>query len=70
MLSHFSPGECIITEANSGYVMFSKLERYYLCDEFKNLKISYEKDYVCAINPFDKKYAYEVVIRRKTPFDY
>ena len=69
-LSHFTAGECVITEANCGYVMYSKLERYYLCDEFKNLKISYEKDYVCAINPFDKKYAYEVVIRRKTPFDY
>lgn len=69
-LSHFTAGECVITEANCGYVMYSKLERYYLCDEFKDLKISYEKDYVCAINPFDKKYAYEVVIRRKTPFDY
>ncbi len=69
-LSHFTAGECVITEANCGYVMYSKLERYYLCDEFKNLKISYEKDCVCAINPFDKKYAYEVVIRRKTPFDY
>ncbi len=69
-LSHFTAGECVITEANCGYVMYSKLERYYLCAEFKNLKISYEKDYVCAINPFDKKYAYEVVIRRKTPFDY
>nr|MDE5601537.1 type IV secretory system conjugative DNA transfer family protein [Clostridia bacterium] len=36
MLTHFKPGECIITEANSGYVMFSKLERYYLCKEFKD----------------------------------
>lgn len=58
MLSHFQPGECIITEANSGYVLFSRLERYYLCDEFKNLKLSYEKDYVCKVNPFDQRYTY------------
>lgn len=58
MLSHFQHGECIITEANSGYVMFSKLERYYLCDEFKDLKLASEKEYLCNINPFDKRYTY------------
>lgn len=72
MLSHFQPGECIITEANSGYVMFSKLERFYLCDEFKSLKLASEKDYVCEINPFDKRYTYTVPKSRKkssNPFD-
>ena len=59
-LSHFKPGECIITEANSGYVMFSKLERYYLCDEFKNLPLSSEKDYTCSVDPFDKRYTYDM----------
>ena len=59
-LSHFVPGECIITEANSGYVMLSKLERYYLCDEFKNLELSSEKDYTCGINPFDERYVYKL----------
>ena len=60
MLSHFVPGECIITEANSGYVMLSKLERYYLCDEFKNLELAFEKDYECGVNPFDQRYAYKL----------
>ncbi|MDE7454012.1 MAG: type IV secretory system conjugative DNA transfer family protein [Clostridia bacterium] len=64
MLSHFQPGECIITEANSGYVMFSKLERYFLCDEFKNLPLTSESDYTCGVNPFDKKYKY-VMSRKK-----
>lgn len=74
MLSHFQPGECIVTEANCGYVLFSKLERYYLCPEFKDLKISYESDYKCHINPFDKKYSYTVTPRKKkgrnNPFDF
>lgn len=71
MLSHFHPGECIITEANSGYVMFSKLERYYLCDEFKNLKLSSEKNYRCSVNPFDKRFRYEATKRKKrSPFGF
>ncbi len=65
MLLHFHPGECIITEANSGYIMFSKLERYYLCDEFKDLKLASEKDYRCNVNPFDKRYTYVLPKDRK-----
>ena len=65
MLSHFQPGECIITEANSGYVMLSMLERYYLCDEFKDLKLTSSKDYNCNVNPFDKKYRYKFTRRKK-----
>ncbi len=60
MLAHFEEGECIITEANSGYVFYSKLERYYLLDEMKDLPLSSEKDYKCSINPFDKRYTYVV----------
>lgn len=59
-LAHFEDGECIITEANSGYVMFSKLERYYLLDEMKNLPTMSTQDYKCVVNPFDKKYTYVV----------
>ena len=71
MLSHFQPGECIITEANSGYVMFSKLERYYLCDEFKNLKLASEKEYQCCVNPFEKRYTYMLTKKKKrNPFDF
>lgn len=57
-LAHFEIGECIITEANSGYVFFSRLERYYMIDEMKNLPLSSEKDYRCSVNPFDKRYVY------------
>lgn len=64
-LSHFAPGECIITEANSGYVMFSKLERYFECKEFMNLPTAAETDYVCAVNPFDKRYVYEIKLNRR-----
>lgn len=60
MLSHFEPGECIITEANSGYVLYSRLERYFLCAEFKNLPQDDCKKYKCPINPFDDKYSYEL----------
>lgn len=69
-LSHFAVGECIITEANSGYVMFSKLERYYECPEFMDLPTAAETDYVCEVNPFDKKYVYEVKFKRKSMYDF
>ena len=70
MLAHFEPGECIITEANSGYVLFSKLERYYLCNEFKNLPQLSTRDYVCAVDPFDKRFKYVIKKRKsRNPFD-
>ncbi len=59
-LLHFSPGECIITEANCGYVLFSKLERYYLCKEFNDLPITDEKQYVGGVDPFDSCYTYKI----------
>lgn len=68
MLSHFQAGECIITEANSGYVMLSKLERYYLCDEFKDLKPASERDYRCKINPFEQRYRYSFESKKKRNF--
>lgn len=70
-LSRFTAGECIITEANSGYVMYSKLERFFLCEEFKDLELSYERDYTCPINPFDKKYTYVMPksTKKNSPFD-
>lgn len=60
MLAHFEAGECIITEANSGYVLFSRLERYYLLNEMNNLPLSSEKEYKCPVNPFDKRYTYDL----------
>lgn len=60
MLAHFEAGECIVTEANSGYVLFSKLERYYLLREMNNLPLASEKEYKCSVNPFDKRYTYVI----------
>ena len=34
ILSSLGNGECIITQANCGYVLYSKLERYYKCKKF------------------------------------
>ena len=65
MLAHFEPGECIITEANAGYVLLSRLERYFLCDEMKDLPQISEKDYKCPVDPFDKRFKYTVKIKRK-----
>lgn len=58
MLCKLKPGECIVTEANTGYVMFSRLERYYLCTEFNNLPLANEKEYSCSVNPLDPKYTF------------
>ena len=68
-LSHIQPGECIVTEANCGYVMYSKLERYYACMEFQNLELSSEKDYVAKVNPFDERYLYKYIPRKKNPYE-
>ncbi len=73
MLAHFSPGECIVTEANCGYVLFSKLERYYLCKEFTDMPLSDEKQYIGKANPFNRKYTYRLAEKdgkRKHSFDF
>ena len=57
-LTQLEPGECIVTEANCGYVMFSKLERFFECDEFKDLPLSKESEYECEVKPFDPRYIY------------
>lgn len=64
-LSHFKAGECIITEANSGYVMLSKLERFFNCPEFADLPIASEKDYVCPVNLFSSRYNYTYIQKPK-----
>lgn len=72
-LAKLQPGECIVTEANCGYVMFSRLERYYLCREFNNLPTADVTDYVCPVNPLDDKYVYKYPPqkpRRRFDFDF
>ena len=73
MLCKLRPGECIVTEANCG-VMFSRLERYYLCPEFNDLPLSDEKEYACSVNPLDPRYTFVYVDkkddRRRSFFDF
>ena len=57
-LSNLDVGDCIVTEANCGYVMYSRMERYYLCEEFASLPKAMEQDYVNEINPLENKYTY------------
>lgn len=73
MLSHLAPGECIVTEANCGYVLYSRLERYYLCSEFNDLPLDSAQTYACAIDPLDRKYVYKLKPKksgRKSLFDF
>lgn len=70
LLSHLKPGECVITEANSGYTFWSKMERYYMCKEFSNLPLSDVKTYVCKVNPFDSKYVYKFATTKKKKFSF
>lgn len=64
-LSNLQIGECIVTEANCGYVLYSKMERYYLCDVFSHLPSSSQNDYYSEISPLDKKYIYVEKPREK-----
>lgn len=58
MLCKLKPGECIVTEVNAP-VLFSRLERYYLCAEYNNLPLTNEKKYTCAVNPLDPRYTFK-----------
>lgn len=69
ILANLQVGECIVTEANCGYVLFSKLERYYLCKEFNQLPVSDDKKYVVDINPLDRKYTFQICSRKKIDLD-
>ena len=71
-LAYLEQGECIITEANCGYVLLSKLERYYKCNEFNNLPLADLDDYQVTVNPSDKKYIYKYVgkARKRSMFEF
>ncbi len=64
-LTCFEEGECVVTEANSGYVLRSKIERYYKCREFSNLELSDDNDYEPPVNPHDKKYKLKTPQKRQ-----
>ena len=68
-LSTLAEGECIVTEANCGYVLLSHIERSYKCKEFACGELFDQKNYVSSINPFDEKYVYRfapIKPRRRT----
>lgn len=66
-LARIEPGECYVTEANDEYVLHSKLERYYMVDEMKDLPRTNCNKYQSEVNPFDSKYNYDVasIIRKQ-----
>lgn len=71
MLTKLKAGECVVTEANCGYVLFSKMERYFACKEYEHLVLSSGKDYRSEMNPLDKKYDYVRVPKTKrNKFDF
>lgn len=57
-LRQFEEGECVVTEANSMYVMLSRLERCYKCKEFASVPFEAENTRINKVNPFDVKYDY------------
>ena len=64
-LSCFQPGECVVLEANCDHVLFSRLERYYLCPEFSSLPTASVHEYTCSVNPLDERYLFTVKRRNK-----
>lgn len=57
-LAKLAEGECVVTEARCGYVMLSKMERSYMCKEFRCERPFDSKDYLSSVNPLDDKYLY------------
>ena len=55
-LSYLKPSEGVITEANCGYVLSTRLERYYMCKEFTDVPLSDVRQYVGKLNPLDDRY--------------
>ncbi len=57
-LAHLEEGECVITEANTGYVMLTKLERYYKTPEMNLYDLYDASGYHASVDPYDPKYRY------------
>ena len=58
-LGTLEPGECIVTRSGAGEVLWSKIERHYLCPEFVSGKVRIS-DYTTNVYPFDDKYVYRI----------
>ena len=66
-LASLAPGECIVTEAASGRVLLSSMERYFMCEEFKGLPESDINEYKCPIDPLNKRYVYNYTGKNVMP---
>ena len=51
-LAHLEEGECVITEANTGYVM------YYKCPELEPDRLFDLSTFSSKVDPYDRKYLY------------
>lgn len=69
-LAYFLPGECVVTELNKPYVLWSKLERYFECPELAELPKADLSEYKSEINPYDKKYVYLIPTGKKNNDDF
>lgn len=58
VLAQLKEGDCIVTEGTTGYVMYSRLERYFRCPEFTKMEENDIKEYKSKINPYDRKYLF------------
>lgn len=66
-LNHFEIGECVITRTNARAVLWSRLERSYLCPEFECEKTD-SSDYGSKADFSDKKYLYQMKKTNKSAF--
>ena len=63
-------GECIVTEAGTGYILKSQLERFFLCKEYSKLKVTDIYKYPAKVDPYEEKYSFVYRERpRKGLFD-
>lgn len=58
VLCSIEPGETIITEANAKYVMWSMINRYYMCPELNDINKASISEYQDA-NPTTRKHVYK-----------
>lgn len=59
-LSSFKAGECVVIQLNKPYVLWSRLERSFMCEEMSTLQRASEGDYVAHADPYAPRYIYQI----------
>lgn len=59
-LSALRPGECVITEINTGYVLLSRLEPCFMCKEYASAPEADEHSYASSVSAMDERFHYRV----------